>query len=592
VSKFSSIRLKGKSVKSMQKAKVFDDSASIEVVWFNQPFIEDIVKNTPDLYLVAKRNPKSTNPQILSPDYEVVRENTTHIARITPIYALTDKIKQKWLRSKIKWLIDKIDYLTDLEDTLPENIKQELDLIDLEKALINIHFPDSLDQIQKAKKRLAFDEMLAIQLKLKQIRQKNQLLSADPINVCKKTDELFVNSLPFSLTSDQTKATESILKKLSIQNPARILLQGDVGCGKTIVAIHTALQVVKNNHQVVYLAPTTILANQVFKNFKSHLLDEFTHIKIELVTSSSKTSGKADIIVATHAILYENLDTYKNLGLLIVDEQHRFGVEQRNKLLNDLKKHNKVPHFLMMSATPIPRTIASIFFQDMDFVKINTKPKGRKEVKTFLTPNKKRVDFYQWLQEKIKNGNQVFWICPLIEESTSIKSSNVEKTYKELKQLMSKTRIEMLHGRMREDEKNKLIENFKSGTFDILISTTVVEVGIDTQKANIIVIESAERFGLAQLHQLRGRVGRRQEQGFCIIFVSDEGTVSQDALQRLDYFAKTNDGMQVAEYDLKRRGPGEIYGTRQSGIPDLKIADITDIDLIMQTRKVADSIEL
>ncbi|MBD3363148.1 ATP-dependent DNA helicase RecG [Candidatus Dojkabacteria bacterium] len=595
IEKFTTIRLKGKKVKSMQKAKVSDQSGEIEVIWFNQPFLKDVMKENQEVYLAAKLNPKANHLQISNPEYEIPREKeATHLARITPVYSLTEGIKQKWLRSKIKWLIDKIEYINDLEETLPKKILEKFDLIKLKKAIRDIHFPKKQAGLKQSRKRLGFEELLEIQIKLEETRKIRKNKKGPKISTkhWQKAEEL-IESLTFKLTKDQKKALDNIQEDTEKKIPMYRLLHGDVGTGKTLVAIITTYATVKAGHKTAVMAPTTVLANQLYKEFSKYL--EPHNIDCKLFTSnkkvdiSQKSKKNLQVIIGTHSLLHQDPKLYSDIGLIIIDEQHRFGVEQRANLveLTTKGKSNYQPHYLMMTATPIPRTMAITFFGDMDLTLIKEKPTNKEIVETFYVPQKKRDASYNWVEERIKEGNQVFWICPLIEESDKLQTKSVKQTHKELKKIYPELKIKLLHGQIKEEEKNKLLSDFNEQEFDILVSTSVIEVGIDIPNANLIVIEGAERFGLAQLHQLRGRVGRHSGKAYCLLFASDEKLISQDAKKRLKYFASENDGLKISEYDLERRGPGEVYGTRQSGIPDLKIAKLTDIDLIVDTKKAA-----
>lgn len=612
--KVQNVRLKNKRVKNMQKVKAFDDDGEIDVVWFNQPFIPDILKEGDEVYFAAKLNEKSHKPQITNPEYEVAKESeSTHVGRITPIYPLTEGIKQKWLRTKIKWLIDKLEFVTDLDDKLNTSIREKYNLEDLRYSITNIHFPDSKDTLFKARNRLAFEEMLAIQLKLEKLRKEHLKSKAPIIHIDEKNSisKKFIETLPFKLTNDQTQSIEIIKDDIQKGIPMKRLLHGDVGSGKTLVAIAASLEVVNSGLDAVIMAPTTVLAKQLHTNF-SEFLEPF-NLKIDLYTSSTKNSTnkaskgrgdnlkllektpktdptKGDVIIGTHSLLFLNEEFFSNMGILVIDEQHRFGVGQRNKISEEINKETKEekPHYLMMTATPIPRTMAMTFFGDMDLTLISEKPKDRKPLKTFLVPERKRKDGYKWIEDQIKvDNNQVFWICPLIDESEKLQTKSVKQTYSELTQVYPDLKIELLHGQLKEEEKNKLLNDFKDKKFDILVSTSVIEVGIDIPNANYIVIEGAERFGLAQLHQLRGRVGRGDKQAYCFLFHSDGSTSNNESVERLKYFSSENDGLKIAEYDLERRGPGEVYGTKQSGIPNLRLAKLTDVELIKQTREAA-----
>jgi ATP-dependent DNA helicase RecG len=609
VNNFKNIKLKGRG-RTMQKAKLTDHSGTIDVTWFNQPFLENTINKSEEFFVVGKLDSKSQSRQLLSPEIEPIldyKENI-HTARITPVYSLTEGIKQKWLRQKIKWVLDYLEYITDLSDNLPDRIKDKFGLVEYKDALRNIHFPPDRESLTTAKNRLAFDEMLSIQLKVeknKLIRQNQKSIEIDT-KLAKKTVEKFINLLPFDLTQGQLSAISDILEDFDKPQPMRRLIQGDVGSGKTIIAIVSGIITALSGKDVAIMAPTAILANQLYNEFRKYV-EKFKIETILMTTDTknrAKTISKQDTIntkeatfprdtghiwVGTHALLYSNNIKHSSLGLVVIDEQHRFGVEQRNQLLRfpENTSENEAPNYLVMSATPIPRTIAQTIFGDMDRTIIEDKPKDRLEVKTFLTPENKRTDSYDWIKEKIEGGNQVFWVCPLIEDSEKIVAKSVKETYEQVKNHFSEYKIEYVVGTQKEKDKRDILSQFANKEFEILVSTSVIEVGIDIPNANVIIIEGSERFGLAQLHQLRGRVGRGVNQSYALLYLSDETNASKEAIERLKYFSRENDGFKVAEYDLHRRGPGEVYGIRQSGIPEFKIASIMDGELIEKTKKAA-----
>lgn len=439
-----------------------------------------------------------------------------------------------------------------------------------------------------------------LQVQMKSLNRKRELEKFKSINIdikiLNKSIKEFILNVPFTLTNDQQSVIDEILRDLVRPSPMYRLLQGDVGSGKTVIAAAAAQATIDNGYNVIIMSPTTILANQTFKAFKKFM----PATKIELITSTTqkipcttpkkdtkslKQRKEATIYIGTHALLYQNERDTTNIGLVIIDEQHRFGVEQRQQLINiagDIK-----PNYLVMTATPIPRTMMLALFGDMQTSILYSKPKGRKDVLTYLVPQEKKEDAFIWINNKIKEGEQVFWICPLIEDSDKSNLKSIEVVYKELSSNI-KYPVQILHGKIKEEIKNSILDDFKNQKFNVLLATTVVEVGIDIPNANIIVIESSEQFGLAQLHQLRGRVGRNKNQGYCFLFLNNEDNIK--AKTRLEFFTKEKDGLKISEFDLKNRGPGEVYGTIQSGIPNLKIANIYDIDLIQKTRSAATKI--
>lgn len=573
---------------TIQTGLAEDESGAVELIWFNQPYIKDTLEVGKEYIFSGKLNPKSYKPQVQSPQFEEVKAEQTHLGLITPIYALTDGISNKWLRSRMKWLIDKLEYITDLEETLPTTTIKKYNLISQKEALRNIHFPKSQRELKQAKHRLGFEELYQIQLQIQKEKLKYAKQRAPIMGKAEEQVHKMIRQLNFELTKDQQKAIEEITKDLKTSQPMNRLLSGDVGSGKTIVAIAATLLTVKNDHQVAILAPTTVLAEQHYQTFK-HLLKEF---KLNVTLISGKTNSKeienSDVVIGTHAILYKKYKLFTNLGLVIIDEQHRFGVSQREELRETFSDTKNGIHTLTMTATPIPRTLALTLFGDLDVSEIKEKPNMRKPVKTHIVPENKRSDAYKWINEKAQEDIQVFWVAPLIEESEKLEATSVNEVSKVLGDKLPETKKLVLHGKMKEEEKQDLLKKFKNyseNKVNILISTSVIEVGIDIPNANIIVIEGAERFGLAQLHQLRGRVGRSDQQAWCFLFTSNEPTEEQQ--ERLKYFSGVNDGFKLAEYDLTRRGPGEVYGTRQSGIPNLKIANIFDLKLVKETREAA-----
>jgi len=580
-----------KSHKTIQTSEVADESGEITLMWFNQDYLKDVLKPDKEFIFSGKiRKDKNGRYQFNPSLYEEIIEGRelVHLARFTPEYALTTGVSKKWFRNRIKYLVDHMDELEIPNEMEEVGFKTE----DLKKAIYLLHFPESLDDLEKYYELLSLYELVNIQLKLEQRRAESAKLQAPKIDIDFKVATIldgFRHSLPFELTEDQHKVTQNIQKLMADGNVLNELIQGDVGSGKTIVAIISALITALNNYQSVILAPTTILAKQHHATF-SKMLENF-NIKAELVTSENKKTESEKILIGTSAVLARKKELITNLGLVIVDEQHKFGVAQREELLEPFEevfKGKYYPHFINMTATPIPRTIAQAFFGDVSISFIKTKPKGRLPISTHLVPPEKREDSYKWIDEKVEAGEQVYWICPLISESEKIEAKSAEETYEHLRAIFPHRKIALLHGKMKEAEKAEVMRNFLEHKADILVSTSVIEVGIDVPNATVMVIESAERFGLAQLHQIRGRVGRSDKQSWCFLFYSDN--ISRSAIERLKYLASSNDGLEIAEYDLKLRGPGEIYGTKQSGIPFLKIAKLDNLELIKKSKQIAEKL--
>lgn len=573
--------------KKITTVKVKDDTGSLRLVFFNQAYLQKTF-NKGEIYLFdAKISETKGRKNIYNPKFEKFKEEKEkqlHVGKIVGIYPETQGLSSAMLRRRITDIKDEIGNIFD--DPLSSFTHS---MITLEKAIEKIHFPENLNDIEEAKKRLAFDEMLRIGIKIEKENLKKKKEKANAINLDSADINKFIKSLTYELTVDQNKAIEEILDDCSKATPMNRLLNGDVGSGKTVVSAVAILNCIKNGFSSILLAPTTVLAKQHFETF-TKLFDNF-NIPIELCISSEKNISNADnkLIIGTHAILY-NKTLPTDLNLVIIDEQHRFGVEQREYF----KKKGKLsPHYLTMTATPIPRSLTEIFFGGMEVSEIREKPKGRVEVKTYFTPVKKRLECFDWVKDKIITSgrkDQAFFIYPLIEETEKSTRKSVLNEFETLTNIFSGLNVQYLHGKLKEDEKSKLLEDFRMKKIDVLISTTVIEVGIDIPDATIMVIEDAERFGLAQLHQLRGRVGRSDKESYCFVIPSNSVEKGSQAEERLLYFAKHNSGFEVAEFDLKRRGPGEVYGTRQSGIPNFKVASIYDTELLKEARIFAKKI--
>ncbi len=482
---------------------------------------------------------------------------------------------------------------------MPKEVSERQKLYDVKTALNEIHFPSSLEKAEEARKKFAFEELFLLQLRALSERKKIQRQKAVSVKFNQELIKNFVSSLPFELTNAQRLALWEILKDLEKPYPMNRLLNGDVGSGKTVVAAAAAVEMAKAGFQTAAMAPTEVLANQHFQTFSKILKD--TGVKIGLLTSSG-TKGEgisADIVIGTHSLIQEGIK-FTNLALVVIDEQHRFGVEQRAALLKN--NNNFAPHLLSMTATPIPRTLALTIYGDLDISILNEMPKGRQTIETQLIPPEKRKEFYQFIRNQVKEGRQIFVICPRIETpeekkdiqkigQLSIKDylkyevKAVKAEYKKLSEEVFKDlKVAMLHGKMKSKEKEEIMAKFKNKDFDILVATSVIEVGVDVPNATIMMIEGAERFGLAQLHQFRGRVGRGEHKSYCLLFTESPLVAST---RRLDALLKTNDGFKLAEMDLKIRGPGEFIGTKQSGIPDLAMASLADMNLIKQARAEA-----
>lgn len=611
-----------KNRKRFTKAVVADETGQIDVVWFNQPYLTQNIKKNSRLNLSGSLGTFSNRPTIVSPEYEAAKGNggnvslqpfndgqksAVHTGRLVPIYPETRGISSKWLRSRVNVTIQQLNRLTiDDIEFLPADIQARQGLTNSKTAINQIHFPEDWDQIKKARRRLAFDELFLLQLQALKRRQEwrsKPLANILEINNQQSAINNFIDSLPFKLTNAQSRSVDEILRDLEKEVPMNRLLEGEVGSGKTVVATAAMFAAHLNGLQSVLMAPTEVLAEQHYKEIKK-MLEPF-EVRVGLITGSRNdvaaglvpASEKATtrvaatknphIIIGTHALLYDHVE-FDQLGLVVIDEQHRFGVEQRAQLLKKTKDE-KVPHLLTMTATPIPRSLSLTIYGDLDLSILDEMPPGRKPVKTWVVPNRKRQDAYNWIQKQVQqNRAQVFIIYPLIEESDhetmqSVKAATAE--FEKLsREIFPELNLALLHGRVKSKEKNQILKDFKDGKYQILVATQVVEVGIDIPNATIMIVEGADRFGLASLHQLRGRVGRSDRESYCLLFSQSR---SPKVFKRLRAMEQTNDGFKLAELDLKMRGPGEIYGTKQHGITELKIASLSDVKLIETTRKEA-----
>lgn len=580
---------------SLQKAKIKDESGEINIVWFNQPYIVKNISLGNKISLSGKIDLKGVSLQMTSPDYEIGETNFLHTGRLVPVYPETRGVSSKWLRRQIFKLLT--ENINEIEEFMPEDLLKRNNLEILSKALLNIHFPETIELAEIARRRLSFDELFLIQASsIERKREWGEKLKgfSFEINKYKKEIDNLIKSLPFKLTGAQEKTIDEIFKDFEKDKPMNRLLEGDVGSGKTVVAGVSMYLAYLNGFQSVLMAPTEILAEQHFRTI-SNLFEPFG-LKIDIRTSSHKGKGgnipnaspltlNADILIGTHAVISDKLK-FNNLGFIVIDEQQRFGVEQRSIL----RGKGKNPHVLTMTATPIPRTIALTMYGDLDLSVLSEMPHGRKKIKTWLVPQEKREPAYKWIEKQIIiNKNQAFIICPFIDESeTMVTVKAATKEFEHLqKNVFKQLKLGLLHGKIKSKEKEEILKDFKDKKFDILVATPVVEVGIDIPNADIMLIEASERFGLSQLHQLRGRVGRNDRQAYCLLFTESTNPLTQ---QRLKSMEKTNIGAELAELDLKLRGPGEIYGTKQHGRRFLKVANFSDFELIKETRKEAEEI--
>jgi len=580
-----------KGGKKIQIAEFEDNTGNITIIWFNQPFLTRSIKKGEKYSLSGKVGSFDRKKVLTSPDWEPIGEkkDTIHTGRLVPVYPETYGVSSKWLRGRISNYLE--SFGSEINEFLPKNVLEEYHLDKFQNSIRNVHFPTNIDAAKTSKKRLAFNELLFIHLRnLYRKSDWNKNSTIHKLSIDKKTYNKFLEVLPFSLTKSQERSIKEIFDDLKRETPMNRLLEGDVGSGKTVVAAAATFASFINGYQSIIMAPTQILAQQhyitlkeIFKSFK---------VRVALITSAEVKAdiGKADIFVGTHALIHKKVD-FDNVAFIAIDEQHRFGVEQRAHLVKKSGKKNTSPHVLTMTATPIPRTIALTFYGDLDLSVLEELPKGRKPITTWLVPPKKRQGAYDWIEDQIKKSVvQAFVICPLIEESENETMKQVKaatQEFENIKETLPDLRIGLLHGRLKADEKNQILDSFKKGKTDILVSTPVVEVGIDVPNATIMVIEGADRFGLAQLHQLRGRVGRGKVKSYCMLFTDLR---SQKVQTRLAALQKTLSGFELAELDLKLRGPGELFGKRQHGFPELKIATWQDTSLIKQTKIFAQKV--
>lgn len=570
-----------RSSTTLTEALISDDSGEVKAVWFNQPYLAKQLPHDGAVYLSGELAFKYQQYALQNPVVERVSNFTKDTARIVPVYPETAGLSSKQLRRLLAQALQ-----VALPEVIPLEIRQQYRLLSINQAIAQIHFPSSVVQLEAAKYRLGFEEVYLLQLVARSLRDKLSHEIAPRIKFDLEATTNLLTQLPFKLTNDQRKVAWRIMQDLDSERPMNRLLQGDVGSGKTVVAALAAQQVARAGRQTVLLAPTELLARQHFETLCSTLSGE--EIKVDLLVSSIKgaqrrevlqglSEGRTAIVVGTHALLEKEV-VLANLGLVIIDEQHRFGVRQRQAIQ---QMSPTAPHLLSMSATPIPRSLALTAYGDLDISSIRELPIGRKPIKTEVSTNARQV--YAHIYEQIKSGRQVYVVCPLIEDSAKSEATSVATQIKQLKQYWRDVRIAPLHGRLKAEEKAATMRDFSKGKIDVLVATTVVEVGVDVSNATIMLIEGAERFGLATLHQLRGRVGRGRAQSYCYLKTSASG----QARQRLQLMERYQDGFILAEQDLELRGPGEIYGQHQHGALDLRMARLNDLELLTAAKTAA-----
>ncbi len=589
----SSSVFRTKRGRTIFQVKVSDETATIYAMWFNQPYMKKYFNKDDKVIMYAKIQ-KSPTLKVIHPEYEVIREDEEdakwkiHTGRIVPIYPLVSGVNQRRLRSIIKNCVDQ--YSAHIKDYMPVDIRARHRLLDLKSALINIHFPVNERQKKEARRRLVFDEFILLQMALALRRHKIKTAACGTAHtVTEEFKNEFLKSLPFTLTGAQAKVIGQIERDMTSQKPMHRLLQGEVGSGKTAVSVYALALTAQNGHQGVIMVPTEILARQHYLTISKMLLPLGTEVALLINEMPQQEkikaveliqSGDAQVVIGTHALIQEAVK-FKDLGIVIIDEQHKFGVEQRAAFKN--KGYN--PHILAMSATPIPRTLAMCLYGDMDISVIDEMPLGPRLVETFLVSTDQKKKAYDFLKEEIGKGRQGYIITPVIEKSEKLQIEGAKKLYKRLQQEFGDFKSALMHGRLKPDKKQKTMRDYKKGKIDILVCTTVIEVGIDVPNASALIVENAERFGLSQLHQMRGRIGRGNFQSYCIL-ISEQKT--EAAASRLEAMVRTDDGFQIAEEDMAIRGTGEVFGTRQHGLPELALADLDqDIEVLEQARKEA-----
>lgn len=578
---------KTKTRKSILAVTIFDETGYLDGVWFNQDYLKDKFREGMEVAFSGKVEARYGGPQVINPSFDVTSEgkesDPLHTQRIVPVYSVTSGITSAGLRKNVKRALAVVK---DIEDPLPEEIRERFKLMPFVESLRQIHFPSSSSSLKQALYRARFEEVFVLQVGLALMKKKHEMSSKGIAH--SSSGELvarFLESLPFELTKSQKRVWEEISSDMRRSVAMNRLLQGEVGSGKTVVAVMALLLAVEGGYQGAIMAPTEVLAQQHFRRV-SEMLSGMP-VRVELVTGGTPSEildeiehGEVEIVIGTHALIQQKV-RFKKLGVAVVDEQHRFGVSQRV----ELGSKGEAPDMLYMSATPIPRTLALTLYGNLDMSVISELPPGRKGVVTVVADEQERKGVLAMVEREIRSGKQAFVICPLIEESAKLEASAAKEEADKLKAMFPDFSIGLLHGQMKSEQKAEVMKNFEAGEINILISTVVVEVGVDVPNASVMIVENADRFGLAALHQLRGRIGRGKERGIFVLF---SNPTTKEAKARMEAIKRYRDGFSLAEADLRIRGEGSIFGTRQSGMPDLKLTRVPgSFGLIKKAREAA-----
>ncbi len=572
--------------KTIVTATIFDGTGYIDGLWFNQPYIADMLSVGLEVAFSGKVKYQYKRLQIVNPSFDILGKpgGVIHTSGIIPLYPGSSQVSSPMLRRIIKRALERY---SGIPDYIPQKIRKRRNIMELSRSLEEIHFPSEPEALRKARRRMIFDELFAMQVglalrKARIARETSSIPHDLPGSMVKK----FWDSLPFKLTNAQSRCWSEISKDMERGNPMNRLLQGEVGSGKTLVAVLALLLTVENGCQGAMMAPTEVLALQHYRRVSSLLRD--TGVRTALLTSASGDEalgeeiarGEVDIVVGTHALIQRRVK-FARLGLTVIDEQHRFGVRQRITL----KEKGDNPHVLIMTATPIPRTLSLTLYGDLDVSILDELPPGRKDIHTVVMDSSQRDGAFQMVKKEVGKGRQAFVVCPLVDESNKLEARAASDELERLRKAFPELRIGVLHGQMKSEEKDRSLEEFRRGEVDILVTTSVVEVGVDIPNATVMVVENADRFGLAQLHQLRGRIGRGEHRSLCILFAKPS---TDEGVARMEAIAKISDGFKLAEADLAIRGEGEVFGARQSGLPDLRIARLTrDYSVLKESREEA-----